>query len=176
MRGACARTDDKLKMTPHTAAKHSILRCYLDCWFPILGHAGSVAYVDGFAGPGRYPTGEEGSPIIALNAARDKIEHLKSGAQFWFVENDPDAATTLQGEIGRIRANLPGALLACPRAPSGIPARLNRSMPLCVATCSVSPFQAIPYGRADGLAHSESVVASVPCPAGSPIGSPVEPL
>jgi len=110
MRGARARMDDKLKMTPHTAAKHSILRRYLDCWFPILGHAGSVAYVDGFAGPGRYPTGEEGSPIIALNAARDKIEHLKSGAQFWFVENDPDAATTLQGEIGRIRANLPGGL------------------------------------------------------------------
>lgn len=102
--------DDRLKMTPHTAAKHSILRRYLECWFPILGHAGSVAYVDGFAGPGKYPTGEDGSPIIALGAASDKIGHLGHGAQFWFVENNPDTATLLQGEIERIRKDLPDGL------------------------------------------------------------------
>jgi len=102
--------DDRHKMTPHTAAKHSILKRYLECWFPILGRAGSVAYVDGFAGPGSYPTGEEGSPIIALGAARDKIAYLGSGAQFWFVENDSEAATMLQGEIERIRGDLPDGL------------------------------------------------------------------
>lgn len=102
--------DDRLKMTPHTAAKHAILKRYLECWFPILGNAGNVAYVDGFAGPGKYPTGEDGSPIIALGAAREKIKHLGSGAQFWFVENDAEAAALLQSEIDRIRESLPDAL------------------------------------------------------------------
>lgn len=102
--------DDRLKMNPHTAAKHAILKRYLECWFPILGSAGTVAYVDGFAGPGSYPTGEDGSPIIALNAAREKIEHLGSGAQFWFIENDDEAAASLQGAIDSLRKGMPDGL------------------------------------------------------------------
>jgi hypothetical protein len=40
---------------PHTAAKHQILRKYLDAWFPILAtYNKRIVYVDGFAGPGRY--------------------------------------------------------------------------------------------------------------------------
>ena len=55
---------------PHTAAKHQILRKYLDAWLPILGtYNNRMLYIDGFAGPGEYTGGEPGSPIIALEAA-----------------------------------------------------------------------------------------------------------
>lgn len=62
------------RMTPHTAAKHLILKRYLDAWFPILGrHHKRINYIDGFAGPGKYETGEIGSPIIAIQSAAGHI-------------------------------------------------------------------------------------------------------
>ena len=62
---------------PHTRAKHEILRRYLEAWTPILASSHRVIlYVDGFAGPGAYAGGEEGSPIIALNGA---VPAVRSG-------------------------------------------------------------------------------------------------
>jgi three-Cys-motif partner protein len=62
------------EIQPHTAAKHLILKRYLQAWFPILGkYHSTINYIDGFAGPGSYVGGEEGSPIIAIRTA---IEHL----------------------------------------------------------------------------------------------------
>jgi three-Cys-motif partner protein len=94
---------------PHTLAKHAILRRYLQAWFPILTRQASalarqfrniptreILFIDGFAGPGEYTNGAEGSPLIALRAAldhasfpipvrmlfveerRDRFEHLQS--------------------------------------------------------------------------------------------------
>jgi len=41
--------------SPHTGAKHAILKLYLDRWFPILGkHNPTINYIDGFAGPGEF--------------------------------------------------------------------------------------------------------------------------
>ena len=58
----------------HTRAKHEILRYYLGGWFPILARAsGRIIYLDGFAGPGIYSNGEEGSPIIALRTASEHM-------------------------------------------------------------------------------------------------------
>src|SRR5262245_65441693 len=79
-------------LQPHTAAKHRILRCYLDAWLPIMGSwNGRILIVDGFAGPGVYSGGEEGSPIIALRALMDHrhmAKHFGSGLEvrFQFVE------------------------------------------------------------------------------------------
>lgn len=96
-------------MAPHTEAKHAILRRYLECWFPILGRWHDVAYVDGFAGPGRYSGGEEGSPIIALKAASARAK-AGNDVHFWFVENKPKVAARLEGEIADIQGGLPGNL------------------------------------------------------------------
>lgn len=43
-------------LEPHTRAKHEILRRYLEAWTAILslGKFPTIAYVDGFAGPGAY--------------------------------------------------------------------------------------------------------------------------
>lgn len=56
-------------MDEQTLGKHFVLKEYLNGWFPILGRWNSrIVFIDGFAGPGQYRSGEPGSPIIALNA------------------------------------------------------------------------------------------------------------
>ena len=57
----------------HTLAKHAILRRYLQAWLPIMSRWNRRGVViDGFAGPGRYASGEDGLPFVALKAA---LEH-----------------------------------------------------------------------------------------------------
>jgi three-Cys-motif partner protein len=52
---------------PHTLAKHDLLRRYLGAWFPIMSrYESKVVFIDGFAGPGAYDTGDPGSPIVAI--------------------------------------------------------------------------------------------------------------
>lgn len=72
---------------PHTHAKHIILKRYLDAWLPIMTRShGRVLYIDGFAGPGRYQEGEDGSPMIALKSALQHKAELKAEIVFLFVE------------------------------------------------------------------------------------------
>jgi three-Cys-motif partner protein len=93
-------------ITPHTQAKHQILRRYLEAWLPILAAAHNrLVYVDGFAGPGRYTGGEPGSPLIALTTL---IEHprfgtkgLLNGATLLFIESDEVRAGGLRNELDR---------------------------------------------------------------------------
>ena len=76
---------------PHTAAKHKILRKYLDAWFPILAKGNKkLVYLDGFSGPGRYTGGELGSPLVALQSALTHREKLNSELEFIFIEERPD--------------------------------------------------------------------------------------
>lgn len=86
------------KLDPHTSAKHAILRRYLQAWTPILTQGGfpTVAYVDGFAGPGQYEGGEEGSPIIALRAALEHVARISGKVVFLFIEEKPDRADFLK--------------------------------------------------------------------------------
>ncbi|MBN8459586.1 MAG: three-Cys-motif partner protein TcmP [Verrucomicrobia bacterium] len=59
---------------PHTIAKISILKNYLNAWFPIVGSRyPSVVYVDGFSGPGTYKNHAEGSPVAALRVFKSWI-------------------------------------------------------------------------------------------------------
>jgi three-Cys-motif partner protein len=96
-------------LDPHTRAKHQILRWYLDAWLPIMAKwNGRIIFLDGFAGPGRYAGGEEGSPLIALRAL---LEHpymtpLPSGAEirFHFVEEQKDRVASLEAEIANFKA------------------------------------------------------------------------
>ena len=84
----------------HTLAKHVILRSYLQAWFPILSKwNGRVVYYDGFAGPGVYSRGEEGSPLIALNVAKEHRASLDSELAFIFVEERKDRSDYLKAEL-----------------------------------------------------------------------------
>lgn len=89
------------RLESHTKAKHAILSEYLKAWFPILGrYHGKVVYIDGFAGPGRYVSGEPGSPLVALNIAKDA--HLSGKIVFLFIEEDTRRLQNLKDEIKKI--------------------------------------------------------------------------
>src|SRR5918994_7295126 len=87
------------RLDPHSHAKHAILRRYLQAWTPILtrGGFGTIAYIDAFAGPGLYDSGEDGSPLIALKAA---LSAPVTGTMlFLFVEEKPARAEHLRALI-----------------------------------------------------------------------------
>lgn len=88
-------------LEPHSVGKHNLLREYLPLWLQILGtwHGDLVLY-DGFAGPGEYKDGEEGSPIIMLQAAKDYVSR-RPGARVHctFVEKDATRLEHLKGLV-----------------------------------------------------------------------------
>ena len=90
-------------LEPHSAAKHDILRSYLQAWFPILSRFNErLIYFDGFAGPGRYRDGESGSPLIAMDVARRHLATLAGELVFIFVEKDSARAANLREEIAAL--------------------------------------------------------------------------
>jgi three-Cys-motif partner protein len=96
-------------LEPHTKTKHLILGKYLAAWLPIMSSRnGRIVFIDGFAGPGRYSKGEEGSPLIALRTA---LEHNglspECECNFLFIEADERRAEHLRGEIEQLRAERP---------------------------------------------------------------------
>src|SRR5712672_2541721 len=88
-------------LEPHTRAKHEILKRYLQAWMVILsqGRFPEILYIDGFAGPGEYETGEAGSPIIALDTALAFRPALTAKVHFLFVEKDTDRADHLRRQV-----------------------------------------------------------------------------
>lgn len=94
---------------PHTKAKHQILEEYLKAWFPILLRwQGRVLYLDGFAGPGVYSGGEEGSPVIALRTAlTHKFAERFGEIVFIFIEKNPNRADMLRNVISSRFGRLP---------------------------------------------------------------------
>lgn len=84
-------------LDPHTAAKHQILRWYLQAWFPILGrYNGRIVYFEGFAGPGEYEGAEPGSPLVALDVALEQRAHLRNEVVFYLVEANEERAEHLR--------------------------------------------------------------------------------
>lgn len=83
-----SRTSDVVwPLEPHTEAKHAILRRYLSAWFPIMASRNKrIFYIDGFAGPGEYAGGEDGSPIIALKTALEHRQRIRCEVLFVFIE------------------------------------------------------------------------------------------
>ncbi|WP_158318948.1 three-Cys-motif partner protein TcmP [Robertmurraya kyonggiensis] len=92
----------------HTKAKHKILKNYLGAWFPIMAFTNpKIIYIDGFAGPGRYKNGEDGSPIYALKIAKEIYEaHLNRLENkefvFFFIEANKSNYKSLQHEISQL--------------------------------------------------------------------------
>ena len=72
---------------------------------------GRILFIDGFAGPGRYSGGEEGSPLIALRAL---LEHPhfqnptpNQEVAFLFIEEREDRASALELELSRFSETRP---------------------------------------------------------------------
>lgn len=91
------------ELEPHTKAKHEILRRYLQAWLPIITRwNGRVVYIDGFAGPGIYKKGEEGSPIIALKEAVGHRDSIRAEVFFFFIEADSARFQSLQQHVATL--------------------------------------------------------------------------
>ena len=92
--------DTVWELEEHTRAKHEILKGYLGAWFPILAQSRyRIVYIDGFAGPGVYAGGEEGSPVLALRTAREHpLRDRFNEIVFWFIEHNKKRYTRL-GEV-----------------------------------------------------------------------------
>lgn len=94
---------------PHTAAKHRILRRYLEAWLPIMagarGPSGqrepALVVVDGFSGAGRYDTGEKGSPLVMLDAylKHSRRKQIEQPVHFIFIEKEKKFISHLEGEV-----------------------------------------------------------------------------
>lgn len=85
------------ELKPHTRAKHDILRRYLQAWFAIMGQTNDrIVYIDGFAGPGEYSKGEEGSPLITLHTVLDHRAELNGEIVLIFIESNPARAAHLE--------------------------------------------------------------------------------
>jgi three-Cys-motif partner protein len=97
------------KIEDHTKAKHEILKRYLGAWFPILStYSGRIIYLDGFAGPGVYEGGEDGSPVIALQTAVEhKLVPRFKEIIFFFIEKNKDRAEMLNSVLKKKFPNLP---------------------------------------------------------------------
>lgn len=88
------------EIEPHTEAKHAILRKYLDAWLPIITRwNGRVLYIDGFAGPGEYIGGKDGSPIIAIKAVLEHKTEITSQIKMFFIEADKKRCEFLEQKI-----------------------------------------------------------------------------
>ena len=93
----------------HTLAKHEILKEYLKAWIPILGRTSNrIIFLDGFAGPGIYKGGEEGSPIIAIQTAiSHSMLRFVPEIRFAFIESDRERSKILDQMIRQKFPNLP---------------------------------------------------------------------
>jgi three-Cys-motif partner protein len=101
-----SQKDTLWEMTRHTAAKHTILRKYLDAWIPILGGGRyareDLVLIDAFAGPGRYSTGEEGSPLLMLKAHLEHSGEITASLHYFFIEDDAERVAHLRREVAAL--------------------------------------------------------------------------
>ena len=93
------------EIEPHTQAKHGILKNYLNAWIPkITKDNRRVLFCDGFAGPGVYKNGEDGSPLIAIKTLINHTHFPKINAEiiFIFIEKNKDHLACLRQKIDSI--------------------------------------------------------------------------
>ena len=99
----------------HTEGKHLVLEHYLNAWFPILGQGGRnrrIVFVDGFAGPGEYEDGEEGSPVVAMRVLVEHSAKIKAEVVFFFIEKEHDRAEHLKEVVAGWQAKAPDVVTA----------------------------------------------------------------
>ena len=92
-------------ISPHAVAKHHILMKYVQAWAPILAIGSNdrrFIYIDGFAGPGEYSNGEDGSPVVVLKSLKGHRSANKFlGTEFFniFIEKNSNRAENLEKVI-----------------------------------------------------------------------------
>ena len=95
-------------LEPPTQGKHLVLRSYLNAWIPILATWNKrLLFIDGFAGPGEYEDGEDGSPVIALKALIEHTAKISSEIVFLFMDNDKNRTEHLDQVLDNLSPKPP---------------------------------------------------------------------
>ncbi|MFJ9713448.1 three-Cys-motif partner protein TcmP [Streptomyces sp. NPDC101234] len=90
---------------PHTAAKHDLLKRYLEAWAPILlSRKDVITYAEGFAGAGVYKQGEPGSPVIAYDVFADALHRYPKRMRVILMEEDPRRVRELEHQMALARS------------------------------------------------------------------------
>ncbi|WP_328550195.1 three-Cys-motif partner protein TcmP [Streptomyces sp. NBC_00366] len=93
---------------PHTAAKHDLLKKYLEAWAPILLSRNDViSYAEGFAGAGIYVHGEPGSPVIAYDVFTGALHRYPKRMRMILMEEDPRRVEELERQMALVRSRHP---------------------------------------------------------------------
>ena len=98
------------QLEDHTLGKHRVLRNYMEAWLPkMLQYRRQVMFIDGFAGPGEYKDGEDGSPIIALKSLTDHsaFNRMRGRITFVFIEMEQDRTIHLENVVEPFKDRLP---------------------------------------------------------------------
>src|SRR5205823_3105775 len=68
-----------------------------------------IIFIDGFAGPGVYEGGEEGSPVIALRALLEHSakDRFRAEVVYLLIDNDPKRVAKLKEVVAPLVAALP---------------------------------------------------------------------
>lgn len=96
----------------HTFAKHQILKTYLKAWVPIMSRQAhrfgisELLFIDGFAGPGCYAGGEDGSPILAIKSVLSHSHDLPIPISLLFIEQDKQRHTILRSAIEQYKKQI----------------------------------------------------------------------
>ncbi|MBL3671187.1 three-Cys-motif partner protein TcmP [Streptomyces sp. M2CJ-2] len=94
---------------PHTAAKHDLLKQYLEAWAPILLSRNDViTYAEGFAGAGVYQGSDPDSPVIAYDVFAEALEEMSKRMRLILTEEDPRRAEELKRRMALVRAKHTG--------------------------------------------------------------------
>ncbi|MFG2525603.1 three-Cys-motif partner protein TcmP [Streptomyces sp. NPDC048527] len=96
------------KRDPHTAAKHDLLKRYLEAWAPILlSRHDVISYAEGFAGAGVYKHGEPGSPVIAYEVFAETLHRFPKRMRVFLMEEDARRVEELQRQMELVRSRQP---------------------------------------------------------------------
>lgn len=98
----------------HTEAKHGLLRAFFTKWISVHSEffakqgSGVVRVYDGFAGPGVYAGGEQGSPLILVDSLLENPRLITRWGSvsydFQFVEKHRGRATKLEEQLSALEA------------------------------------------------------------------------
>lgn len=158
---------------PWSKTKDSLLGCYLKPFFDkTYGYSqDGYVYVDAFAGPGKYRSGEYGSPVLAIQRllAASRGRRTKCCAQFIFAEADSESRTQLEVETTKACGNvnyLPSPLIL--HSFEDAMAAAQQSRPRASRKPSTVFYYVDPYGvkdlrldllcKSSNLAHTEVLV------------------
>jgi three-Cys-motif partner protein len=80
--------------------KHEILKCYVPKFVAKLSSTNrKVVLIDGYAGMGRYVSGQAGSAIQMLEIAKSLVAKRSREVDVYLVERDPETFARLQTEV-----------------------------------------------------------------------------